>query len=306
MDVSTGTVECLQQANAILGEGPVWDRRTGELFWVDIRRGQVFRFHLATGEQTGQWAFAERVGCVALTDDPRVLVVASGLVVHLLELATGETEVLADLSDGRPRKRFNDGEVDARGRLWIGTMLDDYFDPKAFSGGELLRIDPDGSVEPFGEYQLPNGIGWSLDQATMYINDSAAGITYALDFDAEAGRASNRRPIFTPSAHQGIPDGMSVDADGDIWCAMWDGWALIRLAPDGTVKKRFEMPVRRPSSATFCGEGLDRLAITSATVNFTSADYAKSPKAGGLFVMFAGCRGQNPNLFALRERGVAA
>ncbi len=87
---------------------------------------------------------------------------------------------------------------------------------------------------------------------------------------------------------------------------MWDGWALIRLTPDGTVKERFEMPVRRPSSATFCGEGLDRLAITSATVNFTSADYAKSPKAGGLFVMSAGCRGRNPNLFALREQGAAA
>jgi sugar lactone lactonase YvrE len=293
-------VRCIQQANSILGEGPVWDWRTGELYWVDIRRGCVFRHHLASGMQTGHWVFPGRVGALALTADSGRILVAAGLKILWLDLKTGGTEKLCDLG-GRPKERFNDGEVDARGRLWMGTMLDDLFEPEQFTGGRIHRIDPDGSVTSFGEFQLPNGMGWSLDQETMYVNDSAAGITYAFDFDLEAGTMGNQRPFFTYLAGQGLPDGMSVDADGNVWCALWDGWAIVQLSREGKELARHPMPVRRPSSATFCGENMDQLAITSATVGFSSRDYIKSPQAGGLFIMQTGCAGQRPNLFGVRS-----
>ncbi|WP_051332612.1 SMP-30/gluconolactonase/LRE family protein [Cucumibacter marinus] len=299
MGLSAAHLECIQQANATLGEGPVWDWRTGNLFWVDIRRGYVFRHHLASGEQTGQWVFDERVGAVALTADPGRILVAAGLTVYRLDLESGDTSVLCVVRH-IPKHRFNDGEVDAMGRLWMGTMHDDYFAPSEFTGGLLHRIDPDGTVTEFGKFQLPNGIGWSLDKKTMYVNDSAAGTTQAFDFDLSQGIPTNQRTIYTSPPGKGMPDGMSVDAEGNIWCAMWDGWSLIRLSPEGEELDRYPMPVRRPSSATFCGESLDQLAITSATVGFTSQDYIKSPRAGGLFLAPAGCSGQRPNLFGVK------
>lgn len=305
-DAVTAPVECIQQANAILGEGPVWDWRTGDVYWVDIRRMQVFRHALAEAMQTGQWAFAERVGFVALTSQPDWLVVGAGLRLWLLNEKSGRTHLFAELDAHREGHRINDASVDPDGRLWVGTMMDDFFAPAAFTDGRLYRVDSKGAVSRQADsYLLPNGIGWSPDRATLYINDSVARVTYALDFDAVLGAAGNRRVLFSAGANEGLPDGLSVDADGNIWCAMWDGWAILKLAPDGAVLARHEMPVRRPSSATFAGPGLDELLITSATVGFTSEDYARSPLAGGLFKTAAGCVGQRANLFALSGETLA-
>ena len=292
-------IECIQQANAILGEGPIWDWRSGDVFWVDIRRQQVFRHHFATGVQTGQWTFPERVGFVALTESPTRVVVGVGMTVQVLDLISGETHLIAELDSGRPQHRINDAAVDADGRLWVGTMMDDYFNPRDFIDGRLHRVDADGTTQAFGTYQLPNGIGWSPDGTQMYLNDSVARKTYAIEFDRRSGTVGDQRPIFVAAANEGLPDGLSVDADGNIWCALWDGWAVLTLSPDGNVLARHAMPVRRPSSATFGGEGLDQLIVTSATVDFSSFDYAASPQAGGLFCMPVGRRGQRANLFAL-------
>lgn len=301
-----GDIECIQQANAILGEGPVWDWRSGDIYWVDIRRMQVFRHDLAARSQTGQWAFNERVGFVALTAQRNWLVVGAGLRLWLLDVGSGRTHQFAELDAGREGNRINDASVDREGRLWVGTMMDDFLAPARFTDGRLYRVEPSGAVgRQEDEYLLPNGIGWSPQGTTMYVNDSVARVTYALDFDAARGTAANRRVLFSAGASEGLPDGMSVDADGNIWCAMWDGWAILKLAPDGRLLARHEMPVRRPSSATFGGPGLDQLLITSATVGFTSEDYAESPLAGGLFRTSAGCIGQRANLFALSDETLA-
>lgn len=298
-------VECIQQANAILGEGPVWDWRTGDAYWVDIRRMQLFRHSLDRATQTGQWAFNARLGFVALTEQPGWLVVGVGLKLLLLEIDTGRTLLLADLDSDRAGHRINDAAVDAKGRLWVGTMMDDYFGPAEFVDGRLYRVDPDGTASRHGSYLLPNGIGWSPDNSTMYINDSVARVTYAVDFDLDGGVAHNQRVLFWAGPSDGLPDGLSVDAEGNIWCAMWDGWAILKLSPDGRLLERHDMPVRRPSSATFGGHSLDQLLITSATVGFLSADYAESPLAGGLFQMAAGCTGKRANLFVISNETLA-
>lgn len=298
-----GGFACIQQANAILGEGPIWDWRSGDLFWVDIRRRHVFRHHLATGQQTGQWAFKGRVGCVALTDDPSRVLVAAGLEIHVLELDGGACVDVAAIDLNAELHRINDGEVDSAGRLWVGTMMDDFHQPASFVDGCLHRFDPGGSVTAFGafDFALPNGIGWSPDDTQMYVNDSAAGLTYVFDYDATSGTPTNRRVLYQAPEGKGLPDGMSVDAAGNVWCALWDGWGLIKLSPEGEVLERIDLPVRRPSSATFCGDALQHLAITSATVDFTSEDFDKNPQSGGLFLMPAGCTGRRPHLFPLGQ-----
>lgn len=300
----TDGVRCIQQANAVLGEGPVWDWRTGGLFWIDIRRQQIFRHNLNSGQQTGQWAVDERIGCVALTGDTNKLLVAAGLTVSILDLVADTQVVIANLSQGREFQRFNDGAVDAAGRLWVGTMLDDFYEPTEFTGGALHRIDPDGTVESFGEYLLPNGIGWTKDNSTMFLNDTVAGATFALDFDLSTGSVGEARAIFQPDAADGGPDGLTVDANDNIWCAMWDGGRVIKLARDGAELHRIEMPVRRPSAVAFGGEQMDQLLVTSATVGFSSKDFAQSPQAGGLFCVSVDATGKPENVFGQAVMGL--
>lgn len=297
-------IECVQRANAVLGEGPVWDARSGNLFWLDIRRGEIYRHHLATGEQTGRWVLPARAGCLALTEDERTLVVTAGGSLFRLDLAGGNLAPIAAPEATRPLFRFNDGAVDRAGRLWVGSMIDDFHQGEAFRDGRLYRVDPDGAVTCFGDdYRLPNGIGWSPDGTRMYLSDTVAGITFVFDYEEASGIPSNRRVLIEHDPTDGYPDGLAVDAEGRIWSAMWDGWCIKVYEADGGLADRIAMPVRRPSSLAFAGAALDEVVVTSATVDFVSEDYRRSPEAGGLFRFRPGVHGQAPNHVALhRER----
>ncbi len=291
-------IQCIHQCNATLGEGPIWDWRSGDLFWLDIRRQRICRFNLALARQTGQWVLPERVGCIGLTIDAGELVVANGMNVSLLHLETGVLQPFAAPRQAGTIYRLNDGAVDARGRFWINSMIDDYYGPEAFTGGRLFRIDPDGSVEDMGlELKLPNGIGWSPDGSRMYLNDTVGLVTYVFDFDAESGRLSGQEVLVRHDEAYGYPDGMAIDADGNIWTAKWDGWCIQQYSPSGALLRTVSTPVRRPSSVAFGGEALDVLLFTSATVDFKTSDFLKSPDAGGLFRLNPGVTGRRENLF---------
>jgi len=296
----TDGVKVLFQANATLAEGPLWDNRLDLLYWLDIRRRRVSRFDPKKNCQTGVWILPNRPGCIALTSDPDKLVVAAGAEILILNLQDGTKSTHATLPIDTPTLRANDGCVDAQARLWVGTMIDDINAPEQFSGGRLFRIDPDGNIEMVDcEFELPNGIGWSRDGAIMYINDTTARMTYCFDFDAHTGALSNQRVFYDHSHGAGFPDGLSVDADGCIWSAQWDGWNIRKISPEGHLVKEVPMPVRRPSSATFFGPNMDHIVITSATVDFTTADFLASPDAGSLFSMPAGAKGVVENQFSL-------
>lgn len=296
----TTNVDLLFQANATLGEGPVWDGRAGCLYWVDIRCSRVSRYDLAQQRQTGVWIMPHRTGCVALTSDPHKLLVAAGVDIFVLDLQSGATSEIAALPIDGTRFRANDGRVDANGRLWVGTMIDDVHAPECFSGGKLFRVDPDGTVDcPDYEFELPNGIDWSRDNTLMYFNDTTTLSTFCFDFDQANGSLSNRRVFYDHSGGAGFPDGLSVDSKGCIWSAQWDGWNIRKISPEGELLQEFPMPVRRPSSATFFGPQLDRIAITSATVDFTTQDFLLSPNAGSLFSMAAESSGVVENQFPL-------
>lgn len=297
-------LRCIQHANATLGEGPVWDGRLGALYWVDIRRMQVFRHVLATGQQDGQWKFAAPVGFAALTSDPGKLVVGAGMTILLVDLATGTETEIALLAGPDDRFRVNDAAVDAAGRLWIGTMIDDIHAPDHFAGGQLWRLSGPEARLMVDDLELPNGIGWSPDRRVMYLNDSTAYLTYAFDFDLASGSISGRRVLHRHDPAFGLPDGLAVDAQGNIWNGMWNGWIVKELAPDGAERARHPMPVERPSSVSFGGAELDTLLVTSATNGFEMANFIKSPLAGGLFAGTPGARGQETGHFDLSALGL--
>lgn len=275
------TVRCIQSANAILGEGPSWDPAARVLYWVDIKRPAVFRYDPAVG-QTGHWPMARPVGCVAPTRSADRLVFADADGFGALELATGRINRWADPEADLPGNRFNDGKVDRQGRLWAGTIDGECKEPT----GSLYRLDPDGTVHRMaGGFICSNGLGWSPDQRTMYFTDSMVRTIWAFEFDAASGGLGERRVFVRLSDHDGVPDGLTVDAQGYVWSAIWDGWRIVRFAPDGRIDREIPMPVQRPSSCAFGGPDLKTLFVTSACVELQWEALRSGPLAGAIFAL---------------------
>ena len=152
-------VKLLFQSNNLLGEGPLWDSRCGDLYWIDIRRCRISRFNLEQNCQTGVWITPTRPGCIALTSDESKLLVAAREEIFILNLNNGKLSKIASLQIDRKLFRANDGRVDSAGCLWVGTMIDDIYAPEHFKGGQVFRIDPEGNTSSTNyEFELPNGI----------------------------------------------------------------------------------------------------------------------------------------------------
>jgi sugar lactone lactonase YvrE len=183
----------------------------------------------------------------------------------------------------RPRNRANDAKCDPAGRLWLGTMEDE----AAEGAAALYRIDPDRTCRLHTPaLTIGNGTGWSADATRMFHVDSPTGRVDVLDYDVATGAATARRVFADLGAHDGIPDGLAVDAEDGLWVAMHEGGCVLRLAADGTVAGRVEVPVPRPTSCAFAGDDLDVLVITTAGDGDL---YACTPGVRGLPVApFAG------------------
>lgn len=287
-------VICVQQANAILGEGPVWDRRLGVFYWVDIMRPAVFRFAPGVG-QTGHWPMPAMVGCVALTHLPQRLVVADEQGLGFLELTTGELRRIGGHEINLVGARFNDGKVDRAGRFWAGTIDSNVSRPL----GNLYRLDADHSVRRMASgFICSNGLGWSPDNRTMYFTDSMVGTVWAYEFDLDTGELGARRDFARLPEGAGVFDGLTVDSHGYVWVAVWDGWRVIRYAPDGSVDREIRVPVQCPTSCMFGGPDLETLYITSACAELGWNDLRRGPLAGGLFALECDVAGIPESVFA--------
>ena len=275
-------------AHAELGEGPIWDARTSELLWVDVMAGIVHRLDPTTGTDRTLDA-GQPVGAVV----PRI---AGGYALALRDgfAVAGDAGVrlVAPVDEDRRELRMNDGACDSAGRFWAGTMRLD----EAPGAGALYRLDADGGVQTMlTGVTISNGIGWSPDDTCMYYVDTPTGGLDAFDFDAASGTISNRRRIATIDDGDGFPDGLAVDAEGAIWVALWEGWAVRRYAPDGELLAAVDVAAARVTKAAFGGPRLDRLYITTAAPD--AADPAQ-PHAGGVFGVDPGVRGLPPRAYA--------
>jgi sugar lactone lactonase YvrE len=278
------------RATAVLGEGPTWDAATGTLLWVDILASEVHRFDPGGGEDP-VLRTPQHVGAAK----PRA---GGGLVLNLRDgigryAAGGAFDWLVTWAeDGR---RGNDAAVDAGGRLWAGTMRYD----EAPGGGRLYRVDPSGDVVTvLPEVTTSNGIGWSPDGRLMYYIDTPTRRVDVFDVDGDTGLVARRRPFLDLARVPGLPDGLTVDADGCLWVALWDGGAVRRYTPGGVLDLVVEVPASRTTACAFGGPGLGDLYITSATVGLDPAKLAAQPLAGSVFVLPAAGAGLPGHAFA--------
>jgi len=281
-------VDLVLDARAELGEGPIWDPDAGRLVWVDIQAGRLHRTDPSTGEDSTQ-DVGRPVGSVALRRDGG-LVLAADDGFRLLDPGAAETRLFAPVEAENALTRMNDGKVDPAGRFWAGTMARD----EGPGLGTLYRLDPDGTttamVAPIG---ISNGLDWSADGTTMYYIDTLAQSVDTFRYDLATGSISDRRVhIRFDRGADGGPDGLTLDAAGYLWVALWDGWCIRRYAPDGRLDREIRFPAARITSMTFGGPTYEDLYVTSAWKDLSSAERAAQPHAGGLFHLRPGVAGR--------------
>jgi sugar lactone lactonase YvrE len=188
----------------------------------------------------------------------------------------GRTIAEAPARDG---VRFNDASVDPAGRVWVGSMDIKEKDPL----GTLYRLDTGGTLTPVVKgATVSNGIGWSPDGTRMYYNDSPLRRIDMFDYDQATGEAFGGRMFADLSGADGFPDGLTVDADGYVWVAMFAGGALRRFTPAGRQDAVLPLPVSQPTSCAFGGPGMADLFVTTAYRDLTEAQRAAQPLAGRL------------------------
>jgi sugar lactone lactonase YvrE len=279
--------ELVLDAKAEVGEAPRWDARVQRLLWVDIHGGVVHLFDPATGADDSE-SFGTPVGAAALRESGGYVVAIPGAVIAwhpgspALPLVTVHGE-----SDGR---RFNDATCDPAGRLLAGTIS------TAVGGeghGRLYSITADGANLLSEGIGLPNGIDWSPDGRTLYFTDSLRREIGAYPYDPETGVTGDQAGGL--AVPEGLPDGHTVDAEGNVWAALWSAGRVVCLTPEGRVIASVDVPVQKVTSCAFGGPYLSVLYITSMR---QPEDGPPEPLAGGLFACSVGAVGRHPYPFA--------
>ena len=283
------TADVVVRANAELGEGPVWDTRSGRIAWIDILGRRIHLTDPRTGE-TKSIEVPSPVGSIA----PR----ARGGFVAALEdgfwvIGDGPPRRVATVPEARPELRFNDGKCDPRGRFWAGTIAYD----EAEGAASLYRLGADGRVvRVLAGVTISNGLAWTRDTTTMYYIDSPTQRIDAFSYEAETGDIRDRRTVVQVPVELGSPDGMTIDADGGLWVALWGGSAIHRYV-DSRLDRVIRLPVSRPTSCAFGGPDLDELYVTSAWKGLSTDARRAEPLAGALFRLRPGVRGALPSVF---------
>jgi len=268
---------------AFHGEGPVWSTRWGGLRWVDMLAGDVLQL-----DQDGS-VLRTHVGEVAAALRPRrgggaVIGVRRGFA---LEEPDGSLTHLPELWGGDD-VRMNDGGCDPDGRFYCGSMA---YDERP-GAGALYRLDPDRSVAVvLRGVTISNGLEWSPDGTSAYYVDSPTHQISVFDYSAERG-LERRRPLAKVDA---LPDGLTVDADGGVWVALYDDHAVHRYGPGGDLDARVDVPAGRVTACTFGGDELDRLFITTSREGLPAG---ADPSAGSLYAADVGVRGVPTREFA--------
>jgi sugar lactone lactonase YvrE len=274
--------EVVLNHRCMLGEGPVWDAANETIFWVDIMNGAIHQFS-HVHNQHRVMNVGQEVGAIALKR-------SGGLVAALkngfakVDLTTGTVQLLTDPERHLPDNRFNDGKCDPAGNFWAGTMDQVHSEQGA---GSLYVLNRDLSISvKLQDVTCSNGIAWSIDQTTFYYIDTPTRQVMAYDYDPGSSAITNGRVIITIPAEDGLPDGMTIDAEGMLWIAHWDGWKVSRWNPlRGSLIQSLTLPASRITSCTFGGKHLEDLYITSAQSGLTEAELLEQPLAGSLFVV---------------------
>jgi sugar lactone lactonase YvrE len=257
--------------NCELGENPLWDAERRCVFWEDINGGKIFRLHPASGKLETIYQGGP-IGGFTIQQNGELLLFRMNDIAVLNK--SGGVRSLHTIHD-EGMARFNDVTADPAGRVFAGTI------GKTKESGGLFRIDLDGTATKlFAGTGCSNGMGFSPDLKKFYWICSTTRKIFRFDYDQKSGAIENRQMFYATSPEEGIPDGLAVDAEGCVWSARWNGFSIVRHAPDGKVMNVIRFPARNITSLCFAGEKLDEIFVTSS-----QHAGENSPTAGALFRM---------------------
>jgi sugar lactone lactonase YvrE len=282
-----GDAELVCDAQAELGEGPIWDPRRRRLVFVDIHRQQIHEWDPASGDHS-VWTTGMAVSAIGLRESGGWVAGADGAFVAI-DPDGRRVTLVQQVEAAARRTRMNDGAVDPAGRFWAGTMSLD----SVAGQGTLYRLDPDASVHAMiTPVTTSNGPAWSPDGQRMYFVDTRTRRIDQLDFAVASGSCTNRRTFVDFADGPGRPDGVIVDREGGVWVGLWLGHAVHRYRPDGSLDRVVPLPVACATKCAFGGDDLMDLYITTARAPLDAAARAVQPLAGGLFRVRPGVAGQ--------------
>ncbi|MCB2011331.1 MAG: SMP-30/gluconolactonase/LRE family protein [Geminicoccaceae bacterium] len=301
MTLVTGEPRCLVAQGDWCGEGATWSADEGAIYWTDINRFLIHRHHLQDGA-TRSWVFDEPVVALSLTDDPDCMLVALGSKLIFWKPESDERRDQGFALEGFPEVRFNDGRSDPHGTFWIGSMGNnvgaDGEEQELHDGlGRFFSVrageDPREWRQGIG---IVNTLCWSPDGRRFYTGDTLANEIRAYDVDPDTGDISGERPHFR-GFDRGLPDGSAIDVDGYLWNCRYGGGCIVRIAPDGSIDRVIDMPVRNITTCAFAGDDLSTLLVTTASMGRAKGDRL----AGSLFAIETNTKGLPENRFRHRK-----
>jgi D-xylonolactonase len=275
---------CVVKTPAVLGESVLWHPVDKKIYWLDLR-GPAIHIYDPASKAADVWQLEldTPMGTLVRAREGFILTGREGT--FKVDVKARKLTAWVNPNDRAELTMFNDGKVDRQGRLWLCTSDNKEVEP--IGGIYSLTADGKSAIHERG-FACGNGPGFSPDGRILYFSDTMLRKVYAFDLDTRTGILKNQR-IFTEfTEEQGMPDGMTVDAQGGIWICHWEGWRVTRFLPSGEIDREVRLPVPLVTSCAFGGEGLDTLYITTATVGLDAATLAKAPLAGSLFAVRPG------------------
>jgi sugar lactone lactonase YvrE len=291
--IMTSEPRLVWDLKADLGEGPVWVERDRALWFTDIKRQKIYRFDPQSGEQAA-WDAPEQVGFLRPAEGGGFVAgLQSGL--HHFDPDSGQLSLIARVDEDLPDNRLNDGVVDAKGRIWFGTMDNSERARNGafycFDRGELKRTHLTGIA-------ITNGPAVSPNSDRLYWVDTLGGTISACDIIAD-GELGPSRELVKIRPGEGHPDGPTVDSEGGIWISLYSGWEARRYSPDGELLEKVAFPVSNITKIAFGGPDLRSAFATTARHLLRADALEQQPLAGGLFRFEAAVAGVASPLVAL-------
>lgn len=274
--INVESIDCVAPVRALLGEGPLWDRRIKRLLFLDIKDERLFVFDPASGSCQAYTVPGMVSALAPARGGGYVCALRSGFARLALDEDCVEISAMIDPERDRPGNRFNDGKPDPAGGFWAGSMDDAEKDADA---GSWWRLKPDGKSEKLdGGYHVTNGPAFDPANGRVFLTDSARRTIFVAQSD---GTLIGQISVFIQCKEEyGYPDGMEIDREGALWVAFWDGGAIRRFSPKGELLQTVSLPVPRPTSIAFVK---DQIFVTSARIGLDEAALEHAPESGGLF-----------------------
>jgi sugar lactone lactonase YvrE len=274
----------IHDANVLLAETPVWDKRSACFYWTDLFEGEIHEYNPASKEDR-KWSTGKWIGSAIPTSDPAKIFAALEGGMYLLDKETGKLSLIADPEPDNPQNRYNDARIDVRGRIFTSSVPKTYATPDYTPDqrGVFYMIEKDGKitkiVDNINQY---NGIVWTADNKKMYVADTYNATLLEWDYDPDTGPVGEHRVVLDFKGKQETPDGLSIDVEGNLYICHWSGKISV-WDKNLNLKEDIAFPVEQVCCGGFGGGDMKDFYVATARYGFTPEQLADRGGAGGIF-----------------------